>query len=43
MVHVFKNFEERSNSKNYHPVNLLSVISKVFEKLVNIGLLIVES
>ena len=35
MVHVFKNFEERSNSKNYHPVNLLSVISKVFEKLVN--------
>ena len=26
---------ERSTAKNYCPVNLLSVVSKVFEKLVN--------
>ena len=26
---------ERSAAKNYHPVSLLSVVSKVFEKLVN--------
>ena len=26
---------ERSTAKKYHPVNLLSVVSKVFEKLVN--------
>ena len=26
---------ERSTAKNYHPVSLLSVVSKVFEKLVN--------
>ena len=26
---------ERSTTKKYHPVNLLSVVSKVFEKLVN--------
>ena len=26
---------ERSTAKNYRPVNLLSVVSKVFEKLVN--------
>ena len=26
---------ETSIAKNYHPVSLLSVISKVFEKLVN--------
>ena len=26
---------ERSTTKNYHPVSLLSMISKVFEKLVN--------
>ena len=26
---------ERSNAKKYHPVSLLSVVSKVFEKLVN--------
>ena len=25
----------RSAAKNYHPVSLLSVVSKVFEKLVN--------
>ena len=35
MVHVFKNFGQRSASKTYHPVSLLSVVSKVFEKLVN--------
>ena len=36
MVPVFKNVGERSTAKNYHPVCLLSVVSKVFEKLVNI-------
>ena len=35
MVPVFKNVGERSTAKNYRPVSLLSVISKVFEKLVN--------
>ena len=35
MVPVFKNVVERSTTKNYHPVSLLSVVSKVFEKLVN--------
>ena len=35
MVPVFRNVEERSTAKNYHPVSLLSVVSKVFEKLVN--------
>ena len=35
MVLVFKNVEERSTGKNYCPVSLLSVVSKVFEKLVN--------
>ena len=35
MVPVFKNVEERSAAKNYHPVSLLSVVSKVFEKNVN--------
>ena len=32
---VFKNVGERSTAKNYCPVSLLSVVSKVFEKLVN--------
>ena len=32
---MFKNVGERSTAKNYHPVSLLSVVSKVFEKLVN--------
>ena len=31
----FKNVWERSTAKNYCPVSLLSVVSKVFEKLVN--------
>ena len=35
VVPVFKNAGERSTVKNYHPVSLLSVVSKVFEKLVN--------
>ena len=36
VVPVFKNVGERSTAKNYHPVSLLSVVSKVFEKVVNI-------
>ena len=35
MVPVFKNVEERFTAKNYCPVSLFSVVSKVFEKLVN--------
>ena len=35
VVPVYKNVGERSTAKNYHPVSLLSVVSKVFEKLVN--------
>ena len=35
MVPVFKNVGERSTAKNYHPVSLLSVVCKIFEKLVN--------
>ena len=35
MVPVFKNVGERTTAKNYYPVSLLSVVSKVFEKLVN--------
>ena len=36
VVPVFKNVVgERSTAKNYCPVSLLSVVSKVFEKLVN--------
>ena len=35
MVLVFKNVGERSYSKNHHSVSLLSVVSKVFEKVVN--------
>ena len=34
MVPVYKNVGERSTAKNYHHVSLLSVASKVFEKLV---------
>ena len=33
VVLVFKNVGERSTAKNYHPLRLLSVLSKVFEKL----------
>ena len=35
VVPEFKNVEERSTGKNYRPVSLLSVVSKVFEKPVN--------
>ena len=35
MVPVFKDVGEKSATKNYCPVNLPSVVSKVFEKLVN--------
>ena len=35
MVPVFKNVWDRSTAKNYHPISLLSVVSKIFEKLVN--------
>ena len=35
LVVLFKNVGERSTAKNYHPVSLLSVVSKVFEKIVN--------
>ena len=35
VVPVYKNVEERSTAKNYHPISLLSVVSKVFIKLVN--------
>ena len=35
VVPVFKNVGERYTAKNYHPVSLLPVVSKVFEKLVN--------
>ena len=34
-VPVFKNGVERFTAKNYHPVSLFSVVSEVFEKLVN--------
>ena len=35
VVPVFKNIGERSTAKNYHPVSFLSVVTKVFEKLVD--------
>ena len=35
VVPVFKNVGERSTAKNYHPISLLSVVSEVFEELVN--------
>ena len=35
VVPVFKNVGERSTAKNYCPVSLLSVVSKIFEKLAN--------
>ena len=35
VVPVFKNVGERSAAKNYRPVSLLSVVRKVFEKLLN--------
>ena len=35
MVPVFKNVGEKYTARNHHPVSLLSMVSKVFEKLVN--------
>ena len=35
VIHVFKNVGERSTAKNYRPVCLLSLVSKIFEELVN--------
>ena len=35
VVPIFKNVGERSTAKNYHPASVLSMVSKVFEKLVN--------
>ena len=35
VVPIFKNVRERSTAKNYRPVSLLSVVGKVFEKLLN--------
>ena len=35
VVPVFRNVGERSTAKNYCPVSILSMVSKVFEKLVN--------
>ena len=35
VVPIFKNVAEKYTAKNYRPVGLLSVVSKVFEKLVN--------
>ena len=35
VVPVLKNVGEMSTAKNYRPVSFLSLVSKVFEKLVN--------
>ena len=35
VIPVFTNFGERSTAKDYHPVSLLSVVKKFFEKLVD--------
>ena len=35
VVPLFKNVGKRSTAKNYRSVSLLSVVSKVFEELVN--------
>ena len=35
MVPLLQNVGERSTAKNYCPVSLLPVVSKVFEKFVN--------
>ena len=35
MVPIFKSVGERYTAKNYHPVSQVSVVSEVFEKLVN--------
>ena len=35
MVSIFWNVGKRSTAKSYHPVSLFSMVSKVFQKLVN--------
>ena len=35
VVPVFKNSGERSDPRNYRPISLLSIVSKVFETLIN--------
>ena len=35
MASVFENVEERPTAKNCWPISVLSVVSKIFEKLVN--------
>ena len=35
MIPVFKNVGKRSTAENYCPVSLLSVVSKVFEKVIS--------
>ena len=35
VVPVFKNVGKRSTAKNHCPISLLSVVSRVFEKLIN--------
>ena len=35
MIPVFRNAGERSTAKSYRPVSLLSVVSKIFENLIN--------
>ena len=39
VIPVFKNVGERSTARNYHPISLLSVVSKAFEKPVNNGII----
>ena len=43
VVPVFiKNVGERTTAKNHRPVSLLSVVSKVFEKLVNNKIVVIR-
>ena len=39
MIPVFKNVRKRPTAKNYCPISLPSVVSKVFKKLVNIRII----
>ena len=43
VVPVFKNVGKRSTAKNYHPVSILSVVSKVFEELENMAFFLISS
>ena len=40
VVPAFKNVGERSTAKKYRPVSILSVVSKVFQELINERILI---